>query len=463
MSLRCNFISKVAAGTVVTAAACSVFEPPPAATGDGGAGRGGSGSGGTESGPWWPYQRTEDQCESAGLPTENDRPANEDPGEDQKPIYLAVHKYRLASEDKPEMPITPTSWRDIGLDMDKLCTTSASCEGVQQQSCAPRAGTPRDGNQCRDNAIGSLMQIATGSPNQGEYFGMTEPDMNCELRRGGYSVIFKISNYNGTKNDKNVRVDLYTSTGLKTPSTFPCRSPNIEAPLDANWHRRGLWTSTQRWKVMEHSLALNVDPEEQEIPDSKFYDTLAYVRNGYLYAKFPDNTEWWLNGQYTSVPGFRLIVQRPVLIAELTRDPDNNDLWKLDNALMTGVVNPSDMLRSWAEVGYCEQMCTSYALTVSYLNDRRDILIDDRMGPGNTCGDACAPCDGLSWAGDIEARQATVRPEDIEPLESAGPPVLCPEPRHSLAPRQGTPCGAAGAGGTGGGAGASGNGGTGGT
>ncbi|HMJ11098.1 MAG TPA: hypothetical protein VK524_06800 [Polyangiaceae bacterium] len=458
---RRAFVSKVAAAATFAVTACSVFEPPPAGSADGGAGTsggggtsGGSGTGGTETGPWWAYT-TAQQCESAGLPTAEDRPAGEDPGEELPPIYLAVTRYRLSAEDTPAMATSTTAWRDIGFDLDKLCTSSQTCkpngQALVQHACEPVVGIPGDGNQCRDNTVGKLFYLASTSENVGKLFGMTEADWNCEFRRGGYSAIFKISNYNGKKNDRQVRVDLYTSTGLKTPLGFSCREGGIAGSLDPDWHTRALWTSSMHWKVMEHSLAFNEQPVNNEIPGSKFYDALAYVRNGYLFAKLPNGTEWWMNGKHTDIPGFRLIVQRPFVVGELSQDPNNQDFWKLDNAIISGVVTPDHMLQGFREIGYCEQMCSSYGLNRNYLNDSRDALADDRIGPGNACeGATCVKCDGLTWAGDIEARQATALAEDIEPLTAAAPPTDCPEPRHPAAPRQDTPCGSAGAGGTGG-------------
>jgi hypothetical protein len=46
-------------------------------------------------------------------------------------------------------------------------------------------------------------------------------------------------------------------------------------------------------------------------------------------------------------------------------------------------------------------------------------------------------CNGLSIAFDWEARQASVMARDIVAVQ---PPVLCPQPRHPGAPRQGTQC-----------------------
>jgi hypothetical protein len=426
-------------------AACSVYDTPSgrgAGGRDGGAGGGTGGSAGApQSGPWWPYVN-ERGCQSAGVPSPDDAPTSDDPGEPLPPIYLGLSKYRVSAKDDGVFTMDGKSWADIGFDFDKTCKNSPTCVDDQQSPildivCKPHnAVTPGDGNQCRDNVIGKLFTLAAAS-DSGRLFGVTEADFNCEFRRGGFGVIFKISNYNGQKNDSQVRFDMYVSTGLKDPlvgTSYDCRrkngQPSIEGALPENWNMHPLWLPESGWKVMSESIAANADPSGNDLPDGWMNDPLAYVRNGYLFARLPDKTEFWFNGRYTATPGFRLVVNRPTLVGELSNATGK---WQLRNGTFAGVIDPDQMIRGFRELGFCENMCGGYATLVSYLSSYQDSMLAAVSGPVPD-----VRCNGLSWAGHIEADQATALAGDIEPPQ---PIIECPNPRHSGAPPQGQgPC-----------------------
>ena len=401
---------------------------------------GGRGDGGPL-GPWWPYTN-QHGCASAGVPARADRPAASDPGTDLPPIYLAVSKLRAGTtKDDPQHTPDDNAWQDIGFDFDKLCTRSATCEVDQMQvndrSCANSNLTPFDGNQCRDNEIGKLLKVASMSPTVGEYFGITERDWNCELHRGGFTIILKISGYNGRAYDRDVRLDMYTSTGLQKLPNWTCRA-TIDAPLATDWFMRASWISTDPWKIAQRSIDLAApDPmDPNEVKNGIAADVAAYVRGGYLYAELPDGAEFWLNGENTAVPGTRQIMHRAIIVGQLIRGQD--DLWTVDNGILEFVTSPGEMLQSFQEIGYCDNMCEAFFQLRNYLNTHQDSLRDTAEHLPATA------CNGLSIAFDWEARQAAAMARDVVPVQA---PTTCPQPRHPLAPRQGTQCD----GGTGGG------------
>jgi hypothetical protein len=385
-------------------------------------------------GPWWPYTN-EHGCASAGVPVRNDRPGASDPGNDLPPIYVALSRLR-AGTTRDDPPLTPDdlAWQEIGFDFDKRCTRSATCEVDQMQindlACANSNLTPFDGNQCRDNELGKLLKVASMSPTVGEYFGLTERDWNCELRRGGFTIMFKISGYNGRSNDRDVRLDMYTSTGLQRAPNWACRA-TIDSPLAIDWHTRAPWLSTDQWRIAQRSIDLAApDPADpNEIKNSKTADPSAYVRGGYLYAELPNGSEFWLNGENTSIPGTRQIMNRAILVGQLIRGQD--DLWTIDNGILEYVTAPGELLQSFQEVGYCANMCEAFFQLRNYLNTHQDSLTNTGEHLPTTA------CNGLSIAFDWEARQATALSRDVVPVQD---PVPCPEPRHPLAPRQDTQC-----------------------
>lgn len=385
-------------------------------------------------GPWWPYTNAHG-CASAGVPARSDRPAASDVGTDLPPIYLAVSRLRLGTaKDDPQLTPDDNAWQDIGFDFDKLCTNSATCEVDQMQvtdrSCANANLTPFDGNQCRDNEIGKLLKVAAASPTVGPFYGMTERDWNCEIHRGGFSLIFKISGYNGKINDRDVRLDMYTSTGLQQLPAWTCRA-TIDAPLSTDWFNRPNWLPTDAWKIAQRSIDLAAPnpADPNELKNSVAADVAAFVRGGYLYAELPDGAEFWLDGENTPVPGTRQIMHRAIMVGQVIKGQD--DLWSIDHGLLEFVTSPGELLQSFQEFGYCENMCEGFNQLRNYLNTHQDTLTGTAESLPTT------PCNGLTLAFDIKARQATALAKDVIPVQA---PVTCPQPRHPAAPRQGTPC-----------------------
>jgi hypothetical protein len=400
---------------------------------------GSSGSSGSNDGgstePWWPYTN-EHGCQSAGVPSAADRPAVEDPGTSLSPIYLVISRIRLGTADDDEA-LTPNvnAWRDIGFDLDKRCTASFTCENpvlqepIYEVACMhPSAQRPFDGNQCRDNELAKLFKLASSSPSIGIWFGMTEADWNCELHRGGFGNMIKISDYNGKKNDRQVRLDLYSTLGLQQLPTWTCRN-RIQDPLATNWASRVSWRADEHWKIAASSISLSAPDSGTEVPDAKVYDTAAFVRNGYLFAKLPDASEFGLNGTNTRIPGFGVFLYRGVLVGKLVKEAD--DTWSIDQGTIGGVVRPDQVLQAFEAMGFCSNLCTSYDQVKDYLNTYRDTI----TSTGEILPDS--PCDGLSFGEQFKARQASAAKQDIEPAPA---PVNCPQPRHPDAPRQGCVC-----------------------
>lgn len=442
------------------AGACSVFQPPSAAqdggpdassggsggssgtagtsgSGGGGGTAGVSGTGGTSGGdggpvgPWWQFT-TSSGCQSAGVPTESDRPTTSGSGASLPPFVLAIDRMRFGSAND-DSALTPNknAWENIGFDLDKTCTASSTCNadaGTPDTACKNSVLVPFDGTNCRDNEIGKLFPVAALAPEVGPLFGITEPDWNCALYRGEFSVLLKVSNYNGQPNDDSVRVDVYTSVGLHTLPNWTCTSgPGGTVP--SNWFNEAPWLPSQHWTVAKSSLALNSVDAGTELPDAKYNDPAAYVRSGYLFASLPSGTEIWLDGENAHVPGFRILLHRGVLVGKLVKQQDGT--WALQNGTIGGVVLPTEILSSFREIGFCENMCQAYGEVVQYLNTHQDMLSTTSAKLPNT------PCDSLSIGIAFQARQATASAGDVVTTQ---PPVDCPEPRNPLAPRQGCVC-----------------------
>ncbi len=386
-------------------------------------------------GRWW-IVTNEHGCESARAPTKADRPDAEYEDESIAPIYLALSRVLLgATDDDEALTENPDAWRDIGFDRDGRCTSSPTCEvdneRVDEPSCTSGVGTPAEGNYCIDNVMGSLLTVGMSITAPGSPFGplgMTAQDWNCELRRGGFSMILKISDYNGSENDPLVRLDMYVSTGLQELAAWSCRT-TIESPLREDWYDYPRWLPGQHWKIAKRSVPLSAVQVGNEVPDSNTYDSAAFVRSGYLFAELPDGREFTFAGERTPIPGFRNIMHNPVFVAKLIQDPDDK-AWRMEDGVLSFFVLPGEFMQTFREVGFCENVCGYMEVIRNYVNSAKDVLLTGESIPN-------VPCDALSLAAKFEAYQATATAEDVEEIAE---PVDCPPPRHPDIPPHGCVC-----------------------
>ncbi len=372
-------------------------------------------------------------CESAGLPTSSDRDGN-DPGDDLSPIYVAMNRIFFgAANNDTGVTENLNAWRDIGFDIDSTCTKSATCtlasddSTVRAFSCKNDIKTTVDGNRCIDNAIGALFPIAAQSPQVGGLFGVTEQHWNCALHAGLFSVMLKISGYNGKANDNSVRVDLYSSQGLETLPNYRCDSgPGLTPP--PTWSSEAPWLKIEKWKIAARSIDAASPDRPGELKDAKVRDGAAFVRNGYLFMNLPAASEFWLNGERAfSIPGFRLSINRGRMVAKIQRAED--DTWELQDGTIGGVVEAGEMIAGFREIGFCDNMCESYTSVIGYLNSQKDVLLStDEPLPD-------IDCDGLSIGMTFTAREAS-----FGSVEAVTPPVDCPPPRNPAAPPHGCVC-----------------------
>jgi len=397
---------------------------------EGSLGAGGSCAGGSAGQPWWPYTNAHN-CQSEGVPTESDRPVCEDSA--LSPIYLAMSRLRTSSRDDAALTPSQSAWRDIGFDLDKVCTSSETCQAsgqpIDERACRQAPATqPSDGNQCRDNQFGALLSLVSQSPTLGSMFGVNDADWNCELHRGGFGILFKISDYNGGFNDRQVRVDVYSTIGLGTLPAWTCRVRS-EDPLAPDWMSRAPWRPNERWTIARRSIALLASGGGTELPNSRYADPSAFVRNGYLFARLPPGTELWLNGERTPTPGLRLVLHRGILTGALVKRPD--DTWTIDDGTLGGVIYPPDVVQGFREIGFCENMCGSYNALVQQVTTSADAL----AGTNDIL--PSADCDALSFGAKFQARQAAATAANIA---DSSAPADCPNPKHPGAPRQGCIC-----------------------
>lgn len=354
----------VAAAAAIVGAQCSVYDtsllaPDPARiTGKGGVG-------------WW-SGAGDRGCQSARMPTPEDRPS---PGSDKvvPPIYLAVQSTRLGSLGENGQ-LDNNAWQDIGFDLDGTCTGVESCEGEDSPpSC--KATVPQislDGHLCRDNTFGRLEYAAALVPELSKKYGLSDDAFNCALCVGDYNYLFRVSGYNGEPNDDHVRVDLYASPGLDQPLPWNCK--------DRSWIDHPCFTPEKKFQVTPDSMfAPRPGPD---LADAKIFDDAAYVRDGYLVVRLPDDTELWFPGYKALVVSYPIRLQKGIVAAKLALEPDG--VWRITDGTIGGRVRAGDLIKGFRELGLCEQDI-NYPVMTDFVMKNLDVLADGRKDPNATC------------------------------------------------------------------------------
>jgi cysteine-rich repeat protein len=402
-----------------------------ASAGSGGSAGGSSGSGGSappigtfdpltcSGGECWWSQETADGCRSASAPTAEQRPsapAGDVPTEatGEGDIYLGWTRIRLGAY-LPDGSSDPDAWQGFGLDLDGTCTNSADCRAVSGAvSCkSPAPQIPFDGELCRDNTFARLQPVAAMVPEIGTTFGISEGVFNCELWRGSYNLITKISGYNGQPNDPHVRVDFYASDGLERPMGWSCPVEDYAATYP-------LWRTSATWRIDESTLSAPIE-SEGSLPDSVNADPDAYVRDGFLVARPPDGTNFRLIGNAMPYRGFPLRVHGGYWIGHLQRAQDGT--WTMRDGLSAGRIKRDDLIQGFREVGFCpgQGIDTFYEAMVTYVQENADVLADGSHDPA-------AECDAMSFGIAFEASQLTPGAAGpVEPLLECCPPGVSAE------------------------------------
>lgn len=326
-------------------------------------------------------------CRVAAPPGESLRPGPDalDGGAqaDIEPVYLGLSQLWLG-ETRPAgaTEFTATQpWQAFGFDLDDTCTVSATCvaSSADEGSCR-RGGTPVpvDGNYCIDNALARLQPVIAGVPDFGAVFGITENAINCSLHRGSYNHIVKISNYNGTASDDQVRLDFYASPGLESRSELTCPQEDFR---DQGYP---FWIASQPWLIAENDLAIPAS-DMSGLPDAKVFVDDAFVRDGYLVAHLETGYRIRLPGDRAEFPGFELELERAVYVAKLERNADRT--WSITSGMVAGAQPTAALAATFGPLGICPDgdYAAIHAAIAVYVQEGADLLVDGAHDPDRVC------------------------------------------------------------------------------
>jgi hypothetical protein len=349
---------------------------------------------------WWSEPRA--GCRSADQPTASERPAATSGAEQE--IVVGLKRLWLGETRPPGAAAELEPWQSFGLDLDGLCTSAAGCSASPAAgACTSSGGARADGAGCRDNAFAELFPKLAATE-LGTVYGITEDKLNCGLHRGSFTLLIRISGYGGGLDDSNVRVDIYPSPGLEQPMPVACDG-------SVDWKGQLGWIPPLPWKVDQ--AVLDAGGSAASAP-SKLADPAAYVKKGYLVARFPDGTPFALRGDSAPFSGLSLRLFKPVLTARIEQDSDG--AWVLRDGLIAGRLRPQDFFTSIREAGFCSSTVgDAYEQLVSSFEAGLDLLTGD-------ANIESAACDALSVGIGFEALQATLGdPVAVEaPVECAG-------------------------------------------
>ncbi|MEZ4227484.1 MAG: hypothetical protein R3B13_41480 [Polyangiaceae bacterium] len=349
---------------------------------------------------WW-STKTKDGCISAGIPTADQRPQSSG-GDDIPPVFFAVSSMALGSLDRNQEP-SKDAWQDLGFDMDGLCSASPGCETAQfELPCKSIGASPPDGRFCRDNSFGKLENEAVQLQGIGKEFGLNNDGFNCALCRGDYNFLIRISEWNGTDNDSNVRIDLYPSPGLTTKPSWSC---DLSSP-EGTWKKNSCWTKADEWQAQDTGV-VGSDPQTGS---ATLNDPSAYVRDGYIVGQLPADALFWFPGE-SAARAYPLTLQNGVFAGRLEKKGDE---WVVEDGTIAGAAKVTDMIDGFELLGVCAGH-PLYSSITFFVNGGADSLASGAVSPEATC-------DAVSVGIGFRAREATVSKQTV----AAKPLPGCP-------------------------------------
>lgn len=370
----------------------------PGATSSSTGGFGGSGGGGAAGNGG---QGGTPECASAKWPSP---PNSEDPpmGGDVDLVF-AVRSIDIG-ESQPDLASVGPK---IGYDLDDHCTglgDSSSC-------VVPSGQEPygdKDGPGGIDNRTAKLFASA-------KTFNASISSANYSkgAEDGSWTLLIRLWNYNGQKNDGKVSVALYPSPGFTAESC----APSDAAPT---------WMGTDLWTVDSNALGSSDTGPGSDGGDGicgmkgtpgysfdqpKYIDENAYVSDGVFVANLPQAA--------LTVSNFKAGTTIKLTAGFITgRIVEDAGVMRIEDGVFTGRWKASDMFLAFA-AGLTEgsSLCTNdpvYVLVRNAICAARDIA--------GTLGGPTTPCDAVSLALSFKAHSAKLGAV----IEAPVPSTMCP-------------------------------------
>jgi hypothetical protein len=275
--------------------------------------------------------------------------------------------------------------KNVGFDLDGQCTCpeKPSCK-EPSWATADHCDGPNGRDNGTGNAFATINMIVGSSPISS--FALSQEAIN-----GKWSLLVKVSGYNGNDDDDQVEVALYATPGLGA---------------------KPAWDGTDAWPVAPIAL---VDGVSVDQPINK--DPTAYVTNRVLVAHLPTSTVVFLSS------GVHLQVDLTGVVFSATLEKKDSGGVDLVGGTFSGAWPMKALFQglSGLRVNGNMLICVGdlyYGLVKPALCDEIDL---------SSAGTAGADCDALSFGVGFEATQALLGPVQALPaLVGACPPETDP-------------------------------------
>jgi hypothetical protein len=272
----------------------------------------------------------------------------------------------------------------LGLDLDRYC----SCQGEPPSCVPPPKQDPElscDIAQGRDNQAIALFRIIESvllfDPEGDELSELYSEFANL----GRWSILMRVTGYNGLPNDDQVRVEWYPSGGMPSPT----------------------WSGNDAWPVVPSAISdAGVAPDGG--PLARFADNDAYVTNGELVFSLIESEFTASNG----LTQLSMTITDGTGTATIEKGPNG---YYLRNGIIGGRLELSNVFKMAADfrdhngVPFCANASNPY------WNSTRDAFcrgLDIQVGSPQPS----KKCDALSIGMGFEAEPAQIGP--IEPAQS---------------------------------------------
>jgi hypothetical protein len=207
------------------------------------------------------------------------------------------------------------AWRSVGFNLDAKCTAPPKFDRECKPRGNPDAPFDTDGDDGIDNNIGQYIWSS--------FLNQLQTNLIADQQRGAGVLILRIFDWNGTPNDRHVRVWILNSVHPGADIENPAAAPQ--------------WLGNDTWNV--ESTAFTAEGVPQAFDDD------AYIADGRLVA-YPNQAEIKMDS-LTQTLLFKLTDMR--IVGTLSSDAQ-----RLQNVILGGRWRLNDIYGVLEDVGLCE-------------------------------------------------------------------------------------------------------------
>jgi hypothetical protein len=272
-------------------------------------------------------------------------------------------------DSEPSTVEAPTHFREIGFNLDGICTTTKAPKLGGCTLPAASDGVP-DGPQGQDNAMGQVIQITRNLLGSDKF---SSDIYSGQLRKGAANSILHVTGYNGKPDDDQVQVEVLVS------ARFDAFDPKATPKWDGN----------DVWPVAEDSVI------DRSVKKPRNVDPHAYVSGGKLVASLKDTGLRLLIGLTDTYDvDLTLFLHASFTVCDILPTTEGQWGFTLKNCTLAGRWTADDLIHQlWhfpdpLDLKNPKPLCTSstsYPGFKSTICNLRDIASSGTAGPTELC------------------------------------------------------------------------------